>query len=86
MIAAEDGPAGCVPAQFAKDWGYSMVTQDKAGNPWFTDLIKLFQVLHIVANNGPDAMGGGGTPRQPLAPPFRDGEPSQAVPSNTAGQ
>jgi hypothetical protein len=25
----------------------------------------------VVVNNGPDSVGGGGTPRQPLAPPFR---------------
>jgi len=26
--------------------------------------------LHVVTNNGPNSIGGGGTPRQPLAPPL----------------
>ncbi len=68
MIAAEDGPDGCVPIQFEKDWGYSMVTKDKTGNPWYRDMIKIFRELHIVTNNGPANMGGGGKPLQPLAP------------------
>ena len=34
--------------------------------------MKLFAALHVVDNNGPDSIGGGGTPRVPLAPPFAD--------------
>jgi hypothetical protein len=38
--------------------------------PWLRDLDRIFSSLHVVTNNGPDSIGGGGTPRQPLAPPF----------------
>jgi hypothetical protein len=38
--------------------------------PWIRDLDRIFGNLHVVANNGRDSIGGGGTPRQPLAPPF----------------
>ena len=33
-------------------------------------LQQVFTRLHVVDNNGPDAVGGGGTPRAPLAPCF----------------
>jgi hypothetical protein len=38
--------------------------------PWIRDLDRVFSNLHVVINNGPNSIGGGGTPRQPLAPPF----------------
>lgn len=34
------------------------------------DFAKMIAVVKIVDNNGPDSIGGGGTPRQPLAPPL----------------
>jgi hypothetical protein len=37
---------------------------------WIRDLDRIFGNLHVITNNGPDSIGGGGTPRQPLAPPF----------------
>jgi chitodextrinase len=37
---------------------------------WYRDLTKLFTALHIVENNTPDNVGGGGIPRAPLAPSF----------------
>jgi len=40
------------------------------GWPWTRDVQKLWRALQLVANNGPDSIGGGGTPRQPLAPPL----------------
>ncbi|MEM8529972.1 MAG: DUF4832 domain-containing protein [Chloroflexota bacterium] len=39
-------------------------------DPFFQDVNTLFQSLYIVTNNGPNNIGGGGTPRAPLAPPF----------------
>ena len=36
----------------------------------FEDLVLIYQNLHIVQNNGPDHVGGGGTPLAPLAPPI----------------
>lgn len=37
---------------------------------WFTDCKALIKVLKIVDNNSATSIGGGGTPRQPLAPNF----------------
>ena len=64
MIAAEEGPAGNVPVDFKEDWGYDFVTTDKVNNPFFRDMIKLMPYMHIVSNNTPESVGGGGTPRQ----------------------
>ena len=56
---------------------------DLAGGsgPLYGDKVKLIQALAIVDNNAPDAIGGGGTPRRPLAPPLihvsRPGEESR---------
>jgi hypothetical protein len=36
----------------------------------FEDLVLIYQNLHIVQNNGPNNVGGGGTPLAPLAPPI----------------
>jgi hypothetical protein len=35
-------------------------------------MVRIFTNLHVVDNNGPGSIGGGGTPCQPLAPPFED--------------
>lgn len=72
MIAVEEGPHGNVPIRFKEDWGYDFVTKDKIGNPWFRDLLKIFRYLHVVSNNGPSSVGGGGLPLQPLAPELRN--------------
>jgi hypothetical protein len=40
------------------------------GGSFDDDMQKLFQMLNVVDNNGPSSIGGGGTPRAPLAPPF----------------
>ena len=40
------------------------------GNIYFEDMMKVIEALHVITNNGPNSIGGGGTPRQPLAPPF----------------
>lgn len=39
---------------------------------FYDDFMKLFKALHIVYNNGPNNVGGGGTRRAPLAPPIAD--------------
>jgi hypothetical protein len=41
-------------------------------DPWLADLNKILPVLHIVDNNAPESVGGGGTPRRALAPPIAD--------------
>jgi len=40
------------------------------GDPLYDDLLVIFQQLHVVANNGPASVGGGGRPMVPLAPPL----------------
>jgi hypothetical protein len=56
-----------VPEEFQRDYGMDM--QAERGD-WYEDVVGIFQALHVVDNNGPDAVGGGGTPRQPLTPPI----------------
>ena len=62
-IAIETG----VTEEFEATYGYSFRTRSGA---FFEDVNRLFQTLHIVDNNSAEAIGGGGTPRQPLAPPI----------------
>jgi hypothetical protein len=40
------------------------------GGSFHSDVQKLFQMLHVVDNNAPGSIGGGGIPRVPLAPPI----------------
>ena len=51
--------------EFEKSYSYSMKSEI-----WRDEVNRLMQALYIVDNNGPNSMGGEGTPRQPLAPPF----------------
>lgn len=53
--------------EFEQAYGFSM-----SSNIWKTDVNKLMQALHVVTNNTAGRVGGGGTPRQPLAPVFAD--------------
>jgi len=56
-----------VSEEFEKEFGFAL---DAKSGPWYDDQLKIFQALKIVANNSPTTIGGGGTPRQPLAPPI----------------
>jgi hypothetical protein len=40
------------------------------GGSFHSDMQKLFEMLNVVDNNSPGSIGGGGTPRAPLAPPI----------------
>lgn len=51
---------------------YYNFSVDTALGPWYNDLVKIFQQLHIVINNAPSSIGGGGTPVVPLSPPICD--------------
>ena len=42
------------------------------GGALFADLVRIFQALSVVANNGPGSVGGGGVPRRPPPPPNCD--------------
>lgn len=50
---------------FEQQYGFSMKS-----DTWKAEINKLAQALHIVDNNTPTSIGGGGTPLQPLAPDF----------------
>ncbi len=57
------------------------LTLDTASGPWYDDLVEIFQALHIVTNNGPDAVGGGGIRRVgPLPPLCQDENVAAAEP------
>ncbi len=51
--------------EFQSAFGFSM-----SSNTWKNELNKLMQALHVITNNTPATIGGGGTPLQPLAPVF----------------
>ncbi len=53
--------------EFKQAYGFSM-----SSDTWKNDVNKLMQALHVVTNNTAVSVGGGGTPRQPLAPAFAD--------------
>jgi len=48
---------------------YRMDIEADSG-PWYEDMMTLFSELQVVDNNAPGAVGGGGAPLQPLAPPI----------------
>ena len=68
-IETEWSPAGRFTTNFKKNWGFEFVTM-KTDNPWARDIAKIYAALCIVDNNAPLSIGGGGTPRAPLALPF----------------
>ena len=65
-IVTEWGPDGRVTDEFEKKWGFSMKQSDK-NTPWSRDMDKIFLNLHIVVNNSPQSIGGGGETRVPKA-------------------
>lgn len=65
-IAVEQG----VEDEFKAAYGYDFSANVSNNNPFYEDFMKLFQALHIVTNNASNSVGGGGTRRAPLAPPF----------------
>lgn len=68
FLNAEVGPDGSVPAQFKADYGFEMEQKVQGNKPWMRDIQRLAKALHVVDNNSPSSIGGGGTPRQSLAP------------------
>lgn len=67
-IATESGPDGSWREQFKADWKVDFEQRANAATAWSRDIKRLVQTLAVVDNNAPDRIGGGGTPRQPLAP------------------
>ena len=67
-FSAEDGPDGSKRAEFKRDWGFEMNQKVQGNTAWVRDIQRLMKALSVVNNNSPTSIGGGGTPRQPLAP------------------
>src|SRR5712671_857017 len=73
VFGAEKGPDGALDAQFEADWGFPLEDRwrtETTRTPWASDMQRLMTALYVVDNNSPTSIGGGGTPRQPLAPPL----------------
>lgn len=68
-LVTEWGPAGRVKDEFKKAWGFE-INPVSRNHAWSRDMDRIFTHLHVVDNNGPDRIGGGGKPRVPLAPPL----------------
>lgn len=69
-IETEWSPTGRFTGEFKKNWGFDFVVY-KESTPWSRDIAKIYNALHVVDNNSAVNIGGGGTPRAPLAPPFK---------------
>lgn len=78
IIISDYEPEGRWVDQFEEAWGLSFITVDD-DSPWSRDMEKIYFNLHLVANNGPQSAGGGGKPRQPLAPEINPPSPPAIV-------
>lgn len=72
-ISAEEGFHGSKPDEFFADYGLNMRARvgHSQDSGWSRDLQRIRPLLQVVNNNSPTSVGGGGTPRQPVAPPFQ---------------
>jgi len=68
-IETEWSPNGRVLDEFENAWGFPF-KEANLNTPWTRDMKKIFMNLHVVDNNAPGNIGGGGKPLVPLAPPF----------------
>jgi hypothetical protein len=68
----ENGPDGSLHTQFQNDWGITLEQRVRDNTPWVRDIQRLTTALQVVDNNTATSIGGGGTPRQPLAPPLHE--------------
>ena len=72
-IETEWSPTARFKDVFKQNWGFDFVVDinQATSTAWGRDIKKIYQALHVVTNNGPNSIGGGGKTRQPLAPPFK---------------
>jgi hypothetical protein len=68
-LIIEWGPKGRVAEEFESVWGFTM-QQSSQDHPWSRDIRKIMTHLHVIDNNSPDSVDGGGNPLAPLAPEF----------------
>jgi hypothetical protein len=70
-IPTEVSPDGSFVNQFKADYGFSFADNLLNNDPWRRDIQRLLTAVYVVNNNSSTSIGGGGTPRQPLAPPLQ---------------
>ena len=64
-------PDGRFTDEFKKTWGFDFAPKRRQqGSKWDNDVEAIYQNLHVIDNNGPNSIGGGGKRRMPLAPDF----------------
>jgi uncharacterized protein YjdB len=77
-----------VNEEFNSTYGHNFDLHWDGGSPrqlpFFKDLDKIVVLLAVINNNGPHSIGGGGNPRQCLAPAFANGH-ADGVSSNPNG-
>jgi hypothetical protein len=78
-IVTEWSPDGRVTEEFKAAWGFEMTPAGR-NNAWSRDMDRIFTNLHVVDNNGPNSVGGGGSPLAPPAAPLL--EPGRPRPRN----
>lgn len=59
------GTENGVMQEFRHEYGYDFKA---SSGEFYDDMMSLFSSLNVITNNGPNSVGGGGTPRAPLAP------------------
>lgn len=64
QFCIEDG----VSEEVAAKYGYTLKDN---GGAYYNDCMKMLKAVCVITNNSPSSVGGGGTPRQPLAPDFK---------------
>ena len=71
-IATAEGSDGSKLAEFQSDYGFAFedYVLHAGKSPWVRDMQRLVKALAVVDDNSATAVGGGGTPLQPLAPPI----------------
>lgn len=60
-------------AKYNYDFNIHWSTGSPRNQPFFQDMDKIIPLLHVISNNGPKSVGGGGNPRECLAPNFSSG-------------
>jgi hypothetical protein len=68
-LITEFSPDGRVKDEFQNVWGFPFNSHNM-NHPWVQDMDAIIKSLHVVDNNSPQSVGGGGNPIGPLAPEF----------------
>jgi hypothetical protein len=68
LFATEEGYHGSFLDQFQSDWGYAFDRRANETHNWISDIKDIVAAFQVITNNAAVSVGGGGTPRVPLAP------------------